>query len=134
MAATDGLSNFTMNGMLNGLKNVSWASSGTFIELHTASPGVAGTTAISVGSTVRLSATYTAATSADGVASIALSGAVGPWTNGGTTETITDVAVWTAASAGTFLWSAPLTVPKAWASGDTLTLNSCGLSIGPLAA
>ncbi|MCB0792639.1 MAG: hypothetical protein KDB97_12785 [Flavobacteriales bacterium] len=116
--------------MLNALRNVSWTSTGTYIELHTASPGAAGTTSVSVGSTVRLSATYSAASGG----AIALSGAVGPWTNGGTTETITDVAIWTASTAGTFLWSAPLTVQKAWASGDTLTLNTCTLSIVPLAA
>ncbi len=127
----DGLATVaSANRMLDGLRNVSWTSTGTYIELHTASPGSAGTTAVSVGSTVRLSATYAAASAG----AIALSGAVGPWTNGGTTETITDVAIWTAATAGTFLWSAPLTVSKAWASGDTLTLNTCGLSIIPLAA
>ena len=128
--ANDGLAVASANSMLNALRNVSWTSTGTYIELHTASPGAAGTTSVSVGSTVRLSATYSAASGG----AIALSGAVGPWTNGGTTETITDVAVWTASTAGTFLWSAPLTVQKAWASGDTLTLNSCTLSIVPLAA
>lgn len=128
---TDGLHTVnSANAMLNALRNVAWQSSGTYIELHTASPGAAGTTAVSVGSTVRLSATYNAASGG----AIALSGAVGPWTNGGTTETITDVAIWTAATAGDFLWSAPLTVAKAWAAGDTLTLNTCGLSITPLAA
>ena len=128
--ANDGLAVASANSMLNALRNVAWASTGTYIELHTASPGAAGTTSVSVGSTVRLSATYSAAASGQ----IQLSGSVGPWTNGGTTETITDVAIWTASTAGTFLWSAPLTVQKAWASGDTLTLNSCTLQIIPLAA
>lgn len=119
------------NPLLNGLRNVSTTvAAATYIELHTAVPGGAGTTSVSVGSTVRLAATYNAASGG----AIALSGAVGPWTNGGTTETITDIAVWSAATSGTFYWSAPLTVAKAWASGDTLTLNTCGLSITPLAA
>jgi hypothetical protein len=127
----DGLATVaSANAMLNALRAVSWATGPTlYIELHTASPGAAGTTSVSVGSTTRLAATWSAAASG----AIALTGAVGPWTNGGTTETITDVGVWSAATAGTFYWSAPLTVSKAWATGDTLTLNSCGLSIVPLA-
>jgi hypothetical protein len=51
-----------------------------------------------------------------------------------TTETITDISVWSAATSGTFYWSAPLAVSKTVANGDTLTLNTCGLSLSPLAA
>ena len=51
----DGLATVaSANRMLDGLRNVSWTSTGTFIELHTASPGSAGTTAVSVGAAALL--------------------------------------------------------------------------------
>jgi hypothetical protein len=42
--------------------------------------------------------------------------------------------VWTASSAGTFLFSVALTTSRAWASADTFTLQSLGLSLGAQAA
>lgn len=95
-----------------------------YIQLHTAAPGSAGTTSISAGSTTRASATFGAASSG----SISLS-TQPTWTNGGTSETITDISVWSAATSGTFLFSAALTSSKAWASGDTLQLSSLTVSI-----
>jgi hypothetical protein len=68
------------------------------------------------------------------VQSLALTSSVGPWTNGGTGETITNISLWSAASAGTFYGSITLTVSKAWASADTLTLNTCTFTASPLAA
>ncbi len=127
---TVGLSTVAVaNAMLNGFRAVAFQNAATYVELHTADPGT-GATATSVGSTVRLAATLAAASGG----AVALSGNVGPWTNGGTTETISHVAVWTAATAGTFLWSAALTTTKAWVSGDTLTLTTLGMSLAPLAA
>jgi hypothetical protein len=42
--------------------------------------------------------------------------------------------VWTASSAGTFLFSVALTASKAWASADTFTLQSLGVSLSPQAS
>jgi hypothetical protein len=42
--------------------------------------------------------------------------------------------VWTAVTGGTFLYSVALTTPKAWASADTFTLQSLGVSLGAQAS
>jgi hypothetical protein len=130
----EGLSTTTVSGLLNALRSTGAAygpPAGNYIQLHTANPGAAGTTAISVGSTTRLAATLNASS---GGSALALSSSVGPWTNGGTTETITDISVWTASSAGTFLWSVALTVSQPWISGNSFTLNSLSVALTPQAA
>ena len=101
-----------------------------FISMHTADPGSAGTSAAAAGSTSRSQVTFSAASGG----AIALTGTQPTWTNGGTTETITHISVWSASTSGNFLWSAQLSASKSWASGDTLTLTSCGLSLSPLAS
>ena len=103
---------------------------GTFVKLHTADPGPAGATAAAVGSATRVAVTQAA--SATGA--IAQNGTAPVWTNAGTTETLTHVSVWDAATVGNFLYSAVLTVSQAWVSGNTFTLNTLGVSITPLAA
>jgi hypothetical protein len=109
------------------------APAATWIELHTADPGAAGTTAVSVGSTTRLQLTAANFNAASG-GSKAMAAAIGPWTNGGTSETISHIAVFSASSAGTFYWSAALTASQAWASGNTFTLNTLTFAMAPLAA
>lgn len=120
----------TANAMLNGLRNVSFAVSGTWVGLHTADPGASGGSAGSAGSAVRVAATFGAASAG----AIALTGTQPAWTNGGTSETVTHISVWDAETGGNFLWSAQLASGKSWADGDTITLTSCGLSLSPLAA
>lgn len=121
------------NGWLNAIRSggtTYTVVAGAFVQLHTGDPGAAGTANVSVGSTTRLSVTQNAASGG----SITISGTVGPWTNGGTSETISHISVWTASSAGTFLYSAALAASQAWASGNTFTLNSLTVSVSPLAA
>lgn len=121
------------NGWLNAIRTggTSYTAPTTvYVQLHTADPGASGTTSVSVGSTTRNSVSHNAASSG----SITISGTAGPWTNGGTSETITHVSVWTATTAGTFLYSAALSSSQAWASGNTFTLNGLTVSISPLAA
>jgi hypothetical protein len=101
------------------------------VQLHTGDPGAAGTSNVSVGSTTRNSATFAA--SASGSA-LALSGAPSAWTNGGTSETLTHISVWTASTSGTFLFSVALTASKAWASADTFTLSTLGVALTPQSA
>lgn len=130
----EGLSTTLVSNWLNTLRSAGAAFgpvAGTFVQLHTANPGAAGTTAVSAGSATRIAATLAASS---GGSALALSGSVGPWTNGGTSETLTDISVWTASSAGTFLFSVALTSSKAWASADTFTLNTLGVSLGAQAA
>lgn len=130
----EGLSTALVSNWLNTLRAAGAAFgpvAGTFVQLHTANPGAAGTTAVSAGSTTRIAATFSASSAGS---ALALSGSVGPWTNGGTSETLTDISVWTASTAGTFLFSVALSASKAWASGDTFTLNTLGVSLGAQAA
>lgn len=125
---TVNLANKILNQLIN---NTSWtAPAAIYAQLHTASPGSAGTTSVSAGSTTRLSCSYSAASSG----SVSLSGNVGPWTNGGTSETLTDVSFWDASTSGNFLWSAAMGSSHAWVSSDTFTLTSATVSITPLAA
>jgi hypothetical protein len=130
----EGLSTTLISNWLNTLRAAGAAFgpvAAEYAQLHTANPGAAGTTAISVGSTTRVILTHAASS---GGSALALTGTNPSWTNGGTSETITDISLWTASSAGTFLFSVALTTSKAWASGDTFTLSSLGVSLSPAAA
>lgn len=104
------------------------APSTIFVKLHTADPNV-GATAAAVGSTTRVAATFSAASGG----AIALTGTNPSWTNGGTSETLTHISVWDASTAGNFLWSAALSSSQAWASTNTFTLTTLGVSITPIA-
>jgi hypothetical protein len=127
----DGMSAVNVaNAWLNTLRNVSCGFAAAYVELHLTSPGSAGTVSTSVGSTVRQVANFAAASA--GV--MTMSTTTTAWTNGGATETLTDISLWSAVTAGTFLISLPLTVSKPWASGDTFTLNTLSLTLTPLAA
>jgi hypothetical protein len=131
---TAGLAPSLVSGWLDTLRTTAnggtsyTAVAGTFVQLHTGDPGAAGTTAVSVGSTTRNSCALS-----DSSAGSALSLATPPsaWTNGGTSETLTHISVWTASTAGTFLFSVALTASKAWASADSFTLNSLAASLSP---
>lgn len=116
------------NAMLNGFRNVSWQNAATYVKLHTGDPGSAAS-ANAGAVTTRSQATFAAASSG----AIALTGTNPSWAMT-TTETISHISVWTASSAGSFLFSAALSASKAVANGDTLTLTSLGLSLSPLAA
>lgn len=106
------------------------APTATYVKLHTADPGSAGATAAAAGSTTRVVATFSAASGG----AIALTGTSPSWTNGGSSETLTHISVWDASSAGNFLWSAALSSSQAWASTNTFTLTTLGVSLTPLAA
>lgn len=118
------------NAMLNGFRNVAFQVSGTWVKLFTGDPGASGSVNAAAGSTTRSQVTFSAASGG----AIALTGTQPVWTNGGTSETITHIGVFDAVSGGNLLWTAQLSTPKSWASGDTLTLTSCGLSLSPLAS
>lgn len=117
------------NKMLDGIRNVSFAVEGVYCKIHTGDPGN-GSANAAAGSTARPQVTFAAAASG----AIALTGTQPVWTNGGTSETVTHISVWDSATAGNMLWTAQLASSKAWSTGDTLTLTSCGLSLSPLAS
>lgn len=99
-----------------------------WLQIHTGDPGSAGTANVSVGETDRFQ--YTTAAASGGSKSYT---GVGPFTNAGTSETISHVSIWSASSAGTFKGSFALSASKAWASGDTLTIDGT-VAFTPIAA
>jgi hypothetical protein len=116
---------------LNVLRGTTFTGAvGQFVQLHTADPGAAGTTAVS-SVTTRPSLTW-AAPSGNAIAN-----SNSPqWTSwaGTNGEIITDVSIWSASSAGTFYLSIQLTVSKTVNTGDTVTLSSASISLAPVAA
>lgn len=126
----DGLSSTLANALLNVLRNTAPTLYTTiYFQIHTGAPGAAGTSNISVGSTTRSSATFAAPSSG----SMAMSGTP-TWTNGGTSETITDISAWSASTSGTFLFSGVATASQAWVSTNTMTLTSLTVALTPIGA
>jgi hypothetical protein len=122
---TVGFASAIVNGWLDG----TFATATCWVKLHTADPGASGATAAAAGDTSRKQATMAAASGG----SKAASASVGPWTNGGTSESITHLSFWTASTAGTFNASASVT-SQAWVSTNTYTLTALTFSISPIAA
>ena len=128
---TVGLGTTTLaDRILNHLRGgAAWTQpSGLYVKLHLGDPGAAGTANSSV-VTTRSEVTFAAAASG----AIALTGTNPSWSMTAT-ESISHISIWDASTSGNFLWSAALSVTKSVQSGDTLTLTSCGLSLGALAA
>lgn len=123
---TTGVASAIANGWLDG----TFATATCFVKLHTADPGASGATAAAAGSTTRVQATMAAASGG----SKAMTSMASTWTNGGTSETLTHISLWTAASAGTFNGSGALTASQAWVSTNTFTLTSLSIAITPIAA
>lgn len=126
---TVGLATTTLaNKWLDMLRAVAFtAPAATYIKLHTADPGAAGTNAPSAVTTRQL-ATFSAASAG----AIALSNS--PSFTMTATETISHISVWDASTAGNLLWTATLTTPKSVVNTDTLTFTTLGVSLTPLAA
>jgi hypothetical protein len=101
-----------------------------FAKLHVGDPGAAAATSPAAGDATRKACTMAAAASG----SKAMTGTAGPWTNVTTTETISHLSLWTAATVGTFLLSLALTTAQPWVNTNTLTLTSLTISYAPLAA
>lgn len=123
---TVGLAASVVNGWLDG----TFATATCWVKLHTADPGASGATGAAVGDATRKQATMAAASGG----SKAASASVGPWTNGGTSETLSHISLWSASSAGTFNGSGALSASQAWASTNTFTLTALSVAITPIAA
>jgi hypothetical protein len=127
---TVGIAAATANADLERFRgNAAAAIATPFVQLHTADPGAAGTNGVSAGSTTRNAITWNAASA--GSMTLAT---LGTWTNGGTTETITHVSIWSAATVGTFHHSFALSASQAWVSTNVLSLPTFTLSRSPIAA
>jgi type IV secretory pathway TrbL component len=127
LSAVD-FANKVLNHMLRAV--ASTAPAGNFVKLHTGDPGAAATAnASSV--TTRPSVTFSAASAGSCASSNTPSWATWAGTNG---EVVTDISVWDASTAGTFLYSAQLTASKTVNTGDTLNLTSLTFALTPIAA
>jgi hypothetical protein len=128
-----GLASGVAQSMLNALcRNVAWTQPAAFyIQLHTADPGAAGTTAV-FGDSRRVAATFSAAAS-DGT--ITTSADV-TWTSLTAAGTISHVSFWSASSSGTFLGSDDLATPRTVAVSDNFTIltGDVDLALTPIAA
>lgn len=118
------------NAWLNVLRGTTFTGVSVFVKLHTGDPGASGATAAAAGSTTRPAISW----SAPAAGSMSITGTNPSWTNGGTTETLSHVSFWDAATVGNFVGSAALSSTQSWANGNTYTLNSCTWSLTPIAA
>lgn len=115
-----GLKASVANSILDGTFNNGTPYDGpaaVYIQLHTAAPGAAGTTAVATNNT-RKAITHAAASSG----SIATNADV-TWTSVPATETYTHFSLWDASTAGNFLGSGTVTA-NAVTSGDTFVIPS----------
>lgn len=128
-----GLAPAVAQAILDALcRSVAWTEPAAFyIKLHTADPGVDGTTA-PFGDTTRKAATFSAA-AANGT--ITTSADIN-WTNVSAAGTVTHVSFWDASTAGAFLGSDDLAVSRVLAIGDNFTIlaGDVDLSLTPIAA
>lgn len=100
-----------------------------WIQLHTAAPGAAGTTAVATETTRKQ---ITAWNTASGGSQT--SNAAAAWTNVAGTETYAKCTFWTASTAGTFGYSGAVTANPVVA-GDSFTIASGSISVSlPLAS
>lgn len=129
---TTGISGSLADAFLNVLRNTAPTLYGPtlYVQLHVGDPGVAGTANAAVGSTTRQSITLA---SPSGHA-VSLTASPTPWTNGGTTETLTHVSLWSASTSGAFVTSFPLSPTQPWASGNQFTLTALALALAGIAA
>jgi hypothetical protein len=106
------------------------APTNTYVKLHTADPGAAGTTAASANTTRVIIAWSAASAGSKSITTTLPSWA--SWASGN--ETLTHISVWDNLTAGNFLYSVALTASKAVTNGDTFTLATHSFALTPIAA
>ena len=128
----DGLAATTLaNKWLNMLGGSAFtAPAATYVQLHTAGPGSAGTSNVS-STTTRVAVTWGAASAGSVSESNTPTWSSWAGTNG---EVVTDISVWDASTSGNFLFSAQLSSSVTMNTGDTLQLTTLTVSFTPIAA
>lgn len=112
----EGLSSYTADKLFDAIgNNTSFAVTTAYIQLHTAAPGAAGTTAVATENT-RKSISFGASSGGAISNDVAIT-----WTNVAGSETYTHFSIWDASSSGNFLFSGAVTA-SAISSGDTFTI------------
>ena len=93
-----------------------------WVQLHTASPGAAGTTSVATETTRKQVTSWGTAASGSIASANALT-----WTSIAGSQDATDFSMWTASTAGTFGYSGTITA-NAYTAGDTYTIASGALT------
>lgn len=124
------MSNYLEAAVLNAIRGGGAGSSYTapatvHVQLHTADPTDAGTTAVA-GNTVRQPATFGAASNPAGT--LALSATL-TWTAVSTTEVYSHWSLWDASSAGNCLWTGALSATASVTAGDNFQLTGLTLTL-----
>lgn len=110
------LSNTQKNAMLDTLDS-------KFISLHTGDPSTTGANEVTGGSYARVAETLDAASGGSKTnASVVMD------FTGMPAATVTHFGVWSASSAGTFLWGGALAASKTTTSGDTFRFPTSSLT------
>ena len=125
MTVAIGLAATVLNGWVDALtRAVNYTAPTAFwVQLHTADPGAAGTTA-AFADTRRFQATFAVASGGSSATSAVLT-----WTSVTAAATLSHVSFWTATSAGTFLGSDDLATPRTVAIGDNFTIPAGSLTV-----
>lgn len=113
----EGISSYTATAVLNAIgNNTSFAVATAYLQLHTAAPGAAGTTAVAT-ETSRKAVSFGAASAGAISNDVAVT-----WTNIAGSEDATHWSLWDSVTpgAGNFLGSGTITA-SAYTAGDTLT-------------
>lgn len=93
-----------------------------WIQLHTANPGSAGTTAVASETTRKQVTSWGTASGGSIASAVALT-----WTNITGSEDATHFSAWSASTSGTFGFSGTITA-NPYTAGDTLTIASGGIT------
>lgn len=119
----DGIATALVNSMLTTMVT---SPANTFAQLHTGSPGAAGTSAVS-SVTTRKAVTWASPSGG----AVSANGTLPSWTSwaGTSPETDTDLSFWTAVTSGTFNMSMTLSSSVTMLTGDSLTLTSITVTI-----
>lgn len=130
-----GMSEFTVDSFFDWLFNntAPTAVTGVWMQLHTADPGAAGTTAVATESTRKSVSMGSPAAPSGGNVTISNDAQV-QWSGIAGSQDASHYSLWTASSAGTFLGSGVITA-NAYTAGDTLTFAVGDIDISlPVAA
>lgn len=93
-----------------------------WVQLHTAAPGAAGTTAVATETTRKQVTSWGTASGGSQASAAALT-----WTSIAGSQDATHFTTWTASTAGTFGYSGTITA-NAYTAGDTFTIASGALT------
>ncbi len=118
------ISNAAELSILDAVFNAtSWSVATPYVSLHTAAVSETGSAEVTGGSYIRKLGSFEAAASGATQNDAALT-----WTNMPAC-TVVSVGIWTAESAGTYIWGGDLATQKTLNAGDTFQINIGDLDV-----